>query len=118
LPLPTAARVVQVIVSTRDHEESAAFYSTVLGLPFHADISSFQFGTWDTESFFLLTIENWFDEATPSCFGLLVDDVDSMHRRALECGATEVAPPADYAWKPRSSVIDDPSGNRIQLSQA
>ena len=33
-------------------------------------------------------------------------------------GATEVSPPTDYEWKPRSSVIDDPSGNRIQLSQA
>jgi uncharacterized glyoxalase superfamily protein PhnB len=50
--------------------------------------------------------------------GMLVDNVDAMHRRALDHGAAEVSPPADYAWKPRSSVIDDPSGNRIQLSQA
>ena len=75
-------------------------------------------GAYDTNSFFLLTIENWLDDATPSSFGMLVDDVDVRHSRALEHGATEISPPADYEWKPRSSVIDDPSGNRIQLSQA
>ena len=49
---------------------------------------------------------------------MLVDDVDARHRRALDLGATEVSPPTDYEWKPRCSVIDDPSGNRIQLAQA
>jgi PhnB protein len=63
-------------------------------------------------------VENWYEHATPSCFGMLVEDVDAVHQRALELGATEVASPADYDWKPRCSVIDDPSGNRIQLAQA
>ena len=67
---------------------------------------------------FLVNVENWLDDDSPSSFGLLVDDVDERPRRALEHGATEISPPADYAWKPRCSVIDDPSGNRIQLSQA
>jgi predicted enzyme related to lactoylglutathione lyase len=49
---------------------------------------------------------------------MLVPDVDEAHRKAIEAGASEVEAPADYAWKARSSVIDDPSGNRIQLSQA
>ena len=34
--------------------------------------------------------------------------MSTPHRRALDHGAAEVSPPADYAWKPRSSVIDDP----------
>jgi predicted enzyme related to lactoylglutathione lyase len=106
------------MVSTRDHDESVAFYTTVFGLQFDADVSSFLIGAWGTDSFFLLTIENWLEGGTPSCFGLLVDDVDRVHQQALAAGATEVDPPADYDWKPRSSVIDDPSGNRIQLSQA
>jgi predicted enzyme related to lactoylglutathione lyase len=46
-----------------------------------------------------------------------VDDVDGRHTRALALGATEISPPTDYGWKPRCSVIDDPSGNRVQLSQ-
>jgi uncharacterized glyoxalase superfamily protein PhnB len=42
---------------------------------------------------------------------------DAVHQRALKAGAHEVQPPEDFAWKPRSSIIDDPSGNRIQPSQ-
>lgn len=115
---PTGSRIVQVMVSTRNLDESVQFYAKTFGLSFNADISSFQFGAYGTDSFFLLTIENWFDGATPSCFGMLVDDLDAVHERALSAGADEVQPPADFAWKPRSSIIDDPSGNRIQLSQA
>ena len=111
-------RVVQVMVSTRDHAESVRFYSEVFDLAFDPDTSSFLLGVWATDSFFLLTVENWLDAGTPSSFGMLVDDLDARHRRALEHGATEVSLPTDYGWKPRSSVIDDPSGNRIQLSQA
>lgn len=118
LPTPHGCRVVQVMVSTRDHATSVRFYSDVFDVAFTADFSSFVLGAYDTDSFFLLTIENWLDDATPSSFGMLVDDVDVRHGRALEHGATEISPPTDYAWKPRSSVIDDPSGNRIQLSQA
>jgi DNA-binding transcriptional MerR regulator len=118
LPTPNGCRVVQVMVGTRDHDESVRFYREVFGLAFQADFSSFVLGAWNTDSFFLLTIENWLDGATPSSFGMLVDEVDARHRRALEQGATEVSRPTDYEWKPRSSVIDDPSGNRIQLSQA
>jgi DNA-binding transcriptional MerR regulator len=116
-PVSAGSRVVQVMVATRSHDESVRFYTEVFGLLFNPDISSFQLGAYDTDSFFLLTVENWYDDSTPSCFGLLVGDVDAVHRRALELGATEVSAPADHAWKPRSSVIDDPSGNRIQLAQ-
>jgi predicted enzyme related to lactoylglutathione lyase len=117
-PTPNGCRVVQVVVSTRDHEESVRFYREVFDLAFQADFSSFVLGAYNTDSFLLLTIENWLDDETPSSFGMLVDDVDARHRRALDHGAKEISPPTDYEWKPRSSVIDDPSGNRIQLSQA
>jgi DNA-binding transcriptional MerR regulator len=119
VPVPPAhgARVVQVMVATRDHDESVLFYTDVFGLEFNPDLSSFVLGAWQTDSFFLLTIENWLDGGTPSAFGLLVDDVDLRHARALRHGATEVTRPADHTWKPRCSVVDDPFGNRIQLSQ-
>ncbi len=117
LPAPRSCRVVQVMVSTRDHDESVRFYTEAFGLAFNADISSFVLGAWNTDSFFLLTIENWLDAGTPSSFGLMVDDVDARHTRALSFGGIEASPPTDYGWKPRCSVVDDPSGNRIQLSQ-
>jgi PhnB protein len=109
---------VQVAICTRDLDESVKFYTEVFDLRFNAEIVSFEFGEYDTDSFCLLTVENWLDDATPSAFGLLVDDVDVRHRSALEHGATEVSAPADFDWKPRCSIIDDPSGNRIQLAQA
>ena len=118
VPLRQGTRVVQVMAGTRDLEESVRFYTEAFGLEFNRDLSSFVLGAWHTDSFFLLTVENWFDTAAPSAFGLLVDDVDLRHARALEHGAVEVTPPTDYPWKPRSSVVDDPSGNRIQLSHA
>jgi DNA-binding transcriptional MerR regulator/predicted enzyme related to lactoylglutathione lyase len=117
LPAPGSCRVVQVMLSTRDRDESVRFYTEAFGLEFDADFSSFVLGAFHTDSFFLLTVENWLDEATPSAFGLLVDDVDARHAAALEHGAREVRPPTDYGWKPRCSAVDDPSGNRIQLSQ-
>jgi DNA-binding transcriptional MerR regulator len=120
LPVPPLAssRVVQVMIKTTDLDASIAFYREVFGLTgYNPDIVSFVLGAYDTDSFLLLTIENWLDDDGPSCFGMLVGDVDAVHRRALELGAKEISAPADYAWKPRSSVIDDPSGNRIQLAQ-
>jgi predicted enzyme related to lactoylglutathione lyase len=105
------------MVATRDRDESVRFYTDAFGLEFSADFSSFVLGAYHTDSFFLLTVENWLDRGTPSSFGLLVDDVDGRHTRALALGATEISPPTDYGWKPRCSVIDDPSGNRVQLSQ-
>jgi DNA-binding transcriptional MerR regulator len=45
------------------------------------------------------------------------EDISSLHRRALDAGATEYYPPVDKPWKPRSSVVIDPSGNWIDLYQ-
>lgn len=113
-PPPVQARPVQVMLASANRERSLAFYRSVFGWQFTDEISSFVLGAYNTGSFFLVTIETW---AGPASFGLLVDDVDTVHQRALDSGALEVAAPADFAWKPRSSIIDDPDTNRIQLSQ-
>lgn len=116
-PRPSAEpRPVQIMLAAQDHDGLVDFYRTVFGWAFDKDISSFVLGAYHTPSFFLVTIESWKDGG-PSCFGLLVDDIDVVHRRAIEAGAIEISEPADHAWKPRSSIIDDPAGNRIQLAQ-
>jgi DNA-binding transcriptional MerR regulator len=122
LPVPqqTSCKPVQITVHTDDIPKLVRFYVDVFGAEFNESISSFQFGTWKTDSFFLLTIErreNGHPGGT-SCFGVLVDDLEDVHRRALTAGAAEVHPPRDFDWKPRTSIIEDPSGNRIALSQA
>lgn len=119
MPQSTSPRIVQVTIAVRGLEETRAFYEGVFGAEFNEEISSFQLGTWPGEEFFLLTVAlpDHPGPAGPSRFGLLVADVDATHRRALDAGAGEVEPPADWPWKPRSSCVTDPSGNHIDLFQ-
>jgi catechol 2,3-dioxygenase-like lactoylglutathione lyase family enzyme len=51
-------------------------------------------------------------------FGLLVDDLDDRHRRALTAGATELVAPRVADGMPRHCAVRDPSGNWIWLYQA
>jgi DNA-binding transcriptional MerR regulator len=120
MPQVTSPRIVQVTINVRDLKEAKTFYQGVFEAEFNEEISSFQIGTWPGEEFFLLTVAHQPDHpgpTGPSRFGLLVTDVDTMHQRALDAGATQVEAPADRPWKPRSSCVTDPSGNRIDLFQ-
>jgi len=116
-------RITQVTINVTDLAESVGFYQAAFDATFNEDISSFQFGTWPADDFFLLTVAGRSQHGehrgpAGSCrFGLLVADVDEAHRRALGAGAAECAPPADKPWKPRSSCVTDPSGNLIDLYQ-
>lgn len=118
----TASRPVQITIHADGLPEAVKFYSELFGGEYHEETSSFVFGTWKTDSFFRLCIEPQCPDGDHpgrnTCFSFLVDDVDSMHKRAIAAGASEVHPPQDYDWKPRTSIVDDHSGNRIALSQA
>lgn len=113
-------RVVQVTVPAKELEATVRFYTEAFGLEYDRSISSFQFGAWETDSFFLLTL----DESAgtggrfgPSMFGLYVDDLDTAHAAALAAGAALVQAPFETDYAPRRSVVADPSGNRISLTQ-
>jgi DNA-binding transcriptional MerR regulator/catechol 2,3-dioxygenase-like lactoylglutathione lyase family enzyme len=122
MPERTTCRPVQITIHADDLPRTVKFYAEVFGAEYHEATSSFVFGTWKTDSFFRLCIEpqcpNGDHPGRNACFSFLVDDVDSMHIHAIKAGATEVRPPQDYDWKPRTSIVDDPNGNRIALSQA
>jgi DNA-binding transcriptional MerR regulator/predicted enzyme related to lactoylglutathione lyase len=125
MPELKTPRIVQVTINVTDLAEAIRFYQAAFGAVFNEEVSSFQFGTWPSEDFFLLTVAHEANEhgahegpAGASRFGLLVEDVDATHRRALDAGATEVYAPMDAPWKPRSSCVTDPSGNKIDLCQA
>lgn len=118
-------RIVQVTINVTDLTETIRFYQAAFDAVFNEEVSSFQFGTWPSDEFFLLTVAHEANDhgrhegpAGVSRFGLLVADVDAAHGRALDAGADEVSPPADAPWKPRSSCVTDPSANRIDLYQA
>lgn len=124
MPDLKSPRISQVSINVTDLAEAIAFYETAFDATFSEDISSFQFGTWPSDSFFLLTVAHGSGShgqhshpGGASRFGLLVSDVDAAHRRALDAGAAEQCPPVDKPWKPRSSCVIDPSGNWIDLYQ-
>jgi DNA-binding transcriptional MerR regulator len=117
-------RIVQVTINVANLAESVTFYQAAFEAAFNEEISSFIFGVWPSDDFFMLTVAHELDEHGEhrgpdgqSRFGLLVNDVDAVHQRALDAGAIEVYPPGDKPWKPRSSCVADPSGNRIDLYQ-
>jgi uncharacterized glyoxalase superfamily protein PhnB len=43
-------------------------------------------------------------------------DVDAVHRRALECGATSIEPPLDTPYGDRRCMFEDPWGNHWQAA--
>ena len=48
----------------------------------------------------------------PTMLHVYVRDVDALHRRALEAGGKELAPPRDQAYGDRDSVVEDAAGNQ------
>jgi DNA-binding transcriptional MerR regulator len=125
MPELKTPRIVQVTIKVTDLARSIAFYQEAFDAKWSEDISSFQFGIWPTDDFFLLTVVHDADHhgehagpAGPSRFGLSVADVDATHGRALAVGAAEIYAPYKVSWKPRTSCVSDPSGNCIDLYEA
>lgn len=126
--LQTGCRPCQIKIAVDDIDTAVAFYAKAFG--FHqevvrrteqADYSAFMFGTYGQDNFFLMhliTGQDRMDLPGRSTFGLLVEDLDVCHARAIEAGATEMFPPHDAEGMPRNSAIRDPSGNWIGLAQA
>lgn len=46
---------------------------------------------------------------------LVTKDVGSAHRRALECGATELSPPSHKPWGQTVSYVRAPDGTLVEL---
>ncbi|KAF1030121.1 MAG: hypothetical protein GAK40_00143 [Burkholderia plantarii] len=53
----------------------------------------------------------------PQSFYLYVDDVDAVHRRALEAGAKSLSEPQDQFWGDRFAQIEDLDGYRWALAR-
>src|SRR5262249_5160233 len=121
MPVPQTIRPVQIRIKVADVQAAAKFYTAAFDVVFNESISSVQFGTYRSDRFFLITLEERDQvgsEHGGTRFGLLVGDLDAAHERAIGAGGVEVHPPADFAWKPRTSCVRDPDGNLIDLSQA
>ena len=122
----TGTRPVQLKIAVADVDEAIAFYQQAFG--FHYDVtrrtddgdySSFMFSKYGENDFFLIHLldDTSVDQPGPSTFGLLVDDLDATHEKALAAGAIEVVKPQDAQGMPRTSAVKDPAGNWIWLYQ-
>lgn len=122
----SGCRPVQLKIAVDDVDEAIVFYQQAFGFHFdvtrrtdEGDYSSFMFSKYGERDFFLIHLldETAVDRPGPSTFGLLVDDLDDAHRRALDAGATEVTKPQEPQGMPRTSAVKDPSGNWVWLYQ-
>lgn len=122
----TGARPVQLKIAVDDVDEAIAFYQQAFGFHYDVtrrtddgDVSSFMFSRYGERDFFLIHLldETAFDRPGPTTFGLLVDDLDTTHGKAVAAGATEVVAPQDLQGMPRNSAVKDPSGNWIWIYQ-
>jgi predicted enzyme related to lactoylglutathione lyase len=50
-----------------------------------------------------------------STLGLLVDDLEAAHARAVAAGGTELVAPQSPEGMPACSAVGDPSGNWVWL---
>ena len=123
----TGCRPVQIMVPAGELASSVVFYQEAFGLDYkvarrtqHHESQAFVFGQYGQDDFFLLWLLDdpaRADRPGPANFSFLVDDVDKVHARALAAGATEVAPPRDLEGMPRSSRVQDLSGNWVGRAQ-
>jgi DNA-binding transcriptional MerR regulator len=126
--LPAGSRPSQIKVAVDDVDAAVAFYVRAFGFRYEvvrrteqSDYSAFMFGTYGQDNFFLMHLiagHDLMDLPGPSTFGLLVEDLDTCHARAIDAGAAETVAPHTPEGMPRCSAVRDPSGNWIWLYQA
>jgi DNA-binding transcriptional MerR regulator len=129
MPAPqTGCRPSQIKIAVDDIDAAVAFYVKAFGFRYdvvrrtdQADYCAFMFGAYGRDDFFLMHLiagQDRMDLPGPSTFGLLVEDLDTCHARAVDAGAAETVAPHDAEGMPRCSAVRDPSGNWIWLYQA
>jgi DNA-binding transcriptional MerR regulator len=124
---PPPCRVVEVNLGVDDVGAARRFYEATFGIEFTEDRHDdgfvhllAAFGSWPSDEFFLLNISDGADDAFRSGranFGLLVDDLEAVHERALAAGGTEYMAPHDASGMPRCSSVIDPGNNLVNLYQ-
>lgn len=121
----TGARLVALnlgVTSEVELDTATTFWASVFGAPFEdwgQGSRQMRIGPEEAFGFFNIRVRSAGEphHGHRTAFGLLVDDVDAFHRRALAAGATEQVAPMDNEGMPRSSRFEDPVGNRVVLWQ-
>ncbi|MDQ6778138.1 MAG: VOC family protein [Actinomycetota bacterium] len=116
-------------IAVHDAEAAVAFYQGAFDIRYDVirrtkkgDVYSLVFGEAGRDDFFLLVLIAQAEDRAErpsgtSTFGLLVDELDAAHARALTAGGTELVAPHNPTGMPRCSAVGDPSGNWVWLYQ-
>jgi len=122
-----SCRVAEINLGVPDVDAARRFYETAFELEFVEDRHDdgfvhlmATFGSWPGDTFFLLNLYDGSGDPFRSgraSFGLVVDDLEVVHRRAVAAGGTEMDPPRDASGMPRFSTVIDPGNNLIALYQ-
>ena len=121
----SSSRIAMVNIGVKELEDSRRFYEEVFGIRFREESHeggakhlNASFGTWGTDSFFLIQLWPNSERAGTADIGFLVDDVEGAYNRALAAGGADVHGPKDIEGMPRVAQVKDPSGNDVGLYQA
>ena len=122
-------RYTHVSIAAKDLEESTEFYESVFGLDVRErSASKATFRTGECS----LVVQADFDADTLAAFGMTppgpdrgdglvivldVEDVDAVHERAVDRGATVLTPPREVDWGRRLCLIEDPDGYVFEVSR-
>lgn len=125
VPEVTGNRIVMINIAVDDAQVAKRFYEDGLGVDFFSQTHEGQiaehyegtFGTWPTDSFFLMQVFTDPGRAGTANFGFSCEDLEETYRRCLGAGGTDVHGPKDLPGMPRVAQVKDPSGNDIGLYQ-
>ena len=110
-------RLFRVIVPVSDIDAAARFYEDLLGLAGKRVSSGRHY--LDCEGTILALFspredtDPWDASPNPEPIYFAVDDLDVVHRRAIEMDALIDDPIATQPWGERSFYLRDPYGNRL-----
>src|SRR5437868_7555066 len=112
-----ARAIHHVAIAVRDLEESAEFYTRVLGLTRRTDRpADLRPGIWlDVGGQQVHLVSGVAPESVGQHFAVLVDDLDATVAE-LRSGGVEVTDPVPVGAA-RQSFLADPDGNRIELHE-
>ena len=123
-----ASRLVTVVLTVADLDQSASLYRDAFGLDLHINNHDgndpwtggrHAATSWADGAFVHFALYETKDGSTSvgAQVAFRVDDLDAAHRRAVEAGAPVVHAPKPQPWG-RSARYADPDGNIIELTQA
>ncbi len=111
-----------ISLQVRNFAASRTFYTELLGLPVDARFDTADFVLFDNNSipFALTAAKVNLDEAPHPGWGVTLwidcDNVDELHTKLEEAGATIIQPPFDSPFG-RAFIFADPDGYRITANE-